>query len=143
MDVGTEEKLAQVGFWNRHRTDIDELNENAKHGTAMRHLHTASHAVNSLWTWAGVLGCATSGWIQEITGLDHDNGRGRRTTKTLCREPFPIPGRLVRAAGTTYLRLPPDENLLTGILPRLQGLPAPRRCQTRCPNDTRKNAQGT
>lgn len=31
LDVSTEEKLAQVEFWYRHRTDIEELNRNAKH----------------------------------------------------------------------------------------------------------------
>ncbi|GAA5228603.1 transposase [Paeniglutamicibacter antarcticus] len=42
MDVSTEEKLAEVEYWYRHRTDIEELNKNAKHGTAMRHLPSSS-----------------------------------------------------------------------------------------------------
>lgn len=125
MDVSTEEKLAEVEYWYRHRTDIEELNKNAKHGTAMRHLPSASFAVNSLWMWAGLLGCAISAWIQEITGLDHGNGRGRRTVKTLRRELFAIPGRVTRGAGTTYLRLPPGPNLLTLVLPKLQQFPTP------------------
>lgn len=125
MDVSTPEKLAEVEFWYRHRTDIEELNKNAKHGTALRHLPSASHAANSVWMWAGLLGCAISAWIQEITGLDHGNGRGRRTVKTLRRELFTVPGRVTRGAGTTYLRLPPGPNLLTRVLPKLQGMPAP------------------
>ena len=38
LDVSDEEKLANVQQWYRHRTDIEELNRNAKHGTALRHL---------------------------------------------------------------------------------------------------------
>lgn len=36
-----------------------------------------------------------------------------------------IPARLTRRAGTTYLRLPPGEQLLATVLPRLQQLPSP------------------
>ena len=125
MDVSTPEKLAEVEFWYRHRTDIEELNKNAKIGTALRHLPSSSFSANGVWMWAGLLGCAISAWIQEITGIDHGNGRGRRTVKTLRRELFAIPGRVTLGAGTTYLRLPPGPNLLTAVLPKLQGLPAP------------------
>ena len=48
IDVSGEEKLAQTQWWYRHRTDIEELNRNAKHGTALRHLPSASHGVNSM-----------------------------------------------------------------------------------------------
>jgi len=34
LDVSDEEKLNGVEWWYRHRTDIEELNRNAKHGTA-------------------------------------------------------------------------------------------------------------
>ncbi|MBB2994580.1 hypothetical protein E9229_000771 [Paeniglutamicibacter cryotolerans] len=140
MDLSTEEKLAEVEFWYRHRTDIEELNKNAKHGTAMRHLPSSSFSANSVWMWAGLLGCAISAWIQEITGSDHGNGRGRRTVKTIRRELFAIPGRITRGAGITYLRLPPGENLLTRVLPKLQELPSPTDAGDHCPNHTRKNA---
>ena len=71
LDVSTEEKLAEAEWWYRHRTDIEELNRNAKIGTALRHLPSADHRVNSVWMWAGLLGCAISAWMQEITCLDH------------------------------------------------------------------------
>ena len=32
MDVATEEKIAEVEWWYRHRTDIEALNRDAKHG---------------------------------------------------------------------------------------------------------------
>ncbi|MDJ0358591.1 IS1380 family transposase [Paenarthrobacter sp. PH39-S1] len=125
LDVSTDEKLAEAEFWYRHRTDIEELNRNAKHGTALRHLPSASHAVNSVWMWAGLLGCAVSSWIQEITGLDYGNGRGRRTVARLRRELIRVPARISRRAGIIYLRMPPGPSLLATVLPALQKLPAP------------------
>ncbi len=125
LDVGDEEKLAEVEYWYRHRTDIEDLNRNAKNGTAMRHLPSASHAVNSLWMWAGLLGCAISAWIQEITGIDRGNGRGRRTVARLRRELIRIPARITRRGGSIFLRPPPGADLLATVLPRLQQLPNP------------------
>lgn len=125
LDVSDEEKLAEVEYWYRHRTDIEELNKNAKLGTALRHLPSASHAVNSVWMWASLLGCAISSWIQELTGIGHGNGRGRRTVARLRRELVNIPARITRRAGTIYLRLPPGPNLLATVLPALQQLPRP------------------
>ncbi|MDQ6755037.1 MAG: transposase, partial [Actinomycetota bacterium] len=125
LDVSTEEKLAEVEWWYRHCTDIEELNRNAKHGTALRHLPSADHAVNSVWMWAGLLGCAVSAWIQEITGLDNGNGRGRRTVARFRRELINVPARISRRAGTIFLRMPPGPNLLATVLPALQKLPGP------------------
>lgn len=125
LDVSDEEDLAEVEWWYRHRTDIEELNRNAKHGSALRHLPSASHAVNSVWMWAGLLGCALSAWLQEITGLDHGNGRGRRTVARLRRELITVPARVTRRAGEIQLCLPPGPQLLATILPALQKLPVP------------------
>ena len=112
-------------WWYRHRTDIEALNKDAKHGAALRHMPSKYHAVNAVWAWGALLACAISAWIQELTGIDRGNGRGRRTLARLCRELINIPARLVRTAGTTVLRLPPGEQLLTIVLPRLQQLPNP------------------
>lgn len=125
LDLSTDEQLAEVEWWYRHRTDIEALNKDAKHGAALRHMPSKYHAVNAVWAWGALLACAISAWIQELTGIDRGNGRGRRTLARLCRELINIPARLVRTAGTTVLRLPPGEQLLTIVLPRLQQLPNP------------------
>ena len=75
--------------------------------------------------WAGLLGCAIPAWIQEMTGLNHGNGRGRRGMSRLRRELVRIPARITRRAGEIQLRLPPGPQLLATGLPTLQGLPAP------------------
>ncbi len=125
LDVSDAEKLAEVEWWYRHRTDIEALNKDAKLGAALRHLPSADYRVNTVWMWAALLACAISSWMQEITGIDYGNGRGRRTLARLRRELICVPARLTRSGGTTYLRLPPGEQLLATVLPQLQQLPRP------------------
>lgn len=125
LPVDTAEQLADVEWWYRHRTDIEALNKDAKFGAALRHLPSADHRVNSVWMWAALLACAISSWIQELTGIDRGNGRGRRTVPRLRRELINVPARLTRRAGTLVLRLSPGPQLLATVLPRLQQLPNP------------------
>jgi hypothetical protein len=122
---GHAEKLAQTEWWYRHRTDIEALNKDAKHGAALRHLPSANRRVNSVWMWAALLACAISSWTQELAGIDRGSGRGRRTVARFRRELINTPARLTRGAGTTWLRLPPGEQLLAVVLPRLQELANP------------------
>ena len=42
-------QLAEVEWWYRHRTDIEALNKDAKHGTALRHLPSANRQINTVW----------------------------------------------------------------------------------------------
>jgi DDE family transposase len=125
IGVSSDEALAEVEWWYRHRTDIEALNKDGKLGAALRHLPSGSHAVNSVWMWAALLACAISAWIQELTGIDHGTGRGRRTVARLRRELICVPGRVVRRGGAIVLRLPPGEQLLATVLPELQRLPGP------------------
>lgn len=125
LDVSSDELLAEVEHWYRHRTDIEALNKDAKWGAALRHLPSADHTVNSIWMWAALLACAISAWIQELSGIDRGNGRGRRTVTRLRRELINVPARVTRRAGAIVLRLPPGEQMLASVLPRLQQLPNP------------------
>ena len=72
-----------------------------------------------------LLGCAIAAWMQELTGTDHGNGRGRFTVTRFRREVIRTPARLTRRGGTILLRLPPGGHLLDLVLPRLQALPDP------------------
>jgi len=118
------EALAETEYWYRHRTDIEALNKDAKHGAALRHMPSGDTTVNQVWMWAALLACAISAWIQELTGIDRGNGRGRRTITRLRHELINIPARVTHPGRTTVLRLPPGPNLLQTVLPRLQSLPA-------------------
>lgn len=118
------EALAETEHWYRHRTDIEALNRDAKHGAALRHMPSADTDINRVWMWAALLACAISAWTQELTGIDRGNGRGRATITRLRRQLINIPARVIHTARTTRLRLPPGPNLLTIVLPRLQALPS-------------------
>jgi hypothetical protein len=123
-DVSTPEKIAEVEWWYRHRTDIEALNRDAKHGAALRHMPSGDRVVNTVWMWAALLATALSAWLQELTGIDRGNGRGRRTITRLRRELFCVPARVVHHARRIELRLPPGPQLLMIVLARLRALPA-------------------
>jgi hypothetical protein len=123
MDVASEEKIAWVEWWYRHRTDIEALNRDAKHGAALRHMPSGDPVVNTVWMWSALLATALSAWLQELTGIDRGNGRGRRTIARLRRELIGVPGRVVHHARNIELRLPPGPQLLTIVLARLRALP--------------------
>ena len=126
LDVSTPAKLVDVEHWYRHRTDIEALNRDAKHGAALRHLPSGDRTVNTVWMWAALLACAISNWIQEITGIDDGRGRLRRTVARMRRELFNIPARITRTNRAPTLQTPPDPGLLTFVLTRLQTLPTTR-----------------
>ncbi len=110
-------RLAEVEHWYRHRTDIEALNKDAKHGAALRHLPSADRMINTVWMHAALIGCAIAAWIQELAGTDHGNGRGRFTVARFRREIIRTPARLTQRAGTILLRLPPGGHLLDLVLP--------------------------
>jgi hypothetical protein len=125
LDVTTPEHLAEAEYWYRHRTDIEALNKDAKHGAALRHLPSGDAAINTVWMWSALLACATSAWLQEVTGIDRGNGRGRATITRLRRELICVPARIIDHARRLELRLPPGPCLLPTVLHRLRQLPAP------------------
>src|SRR5664280_902227 len=128
LDVSTPAKLVEVEHCYRHRTDIEALNKDAKHGAALRHLPSGDRTVNTVWMWAALLACAISNWIQEITGIDDGRGRARRTLARIRREVINIPARLTRSARRFVLRPPPGTRarLLEHVLTTLQALPTIR-----------------
>jgi len=126
LDVSTPAKLVETEHWYRHRTDIEALNRDAKHGAALRHLPSGDRTVNTVWMWAALLACAISNWIQEITGIDDGRGRARRTVARMRRELFHIPARVTRTNRAPTLRPPPEDGLLTVVLTKLQNLPTTR-----------------
>jgi hypothetical protein len=125
LDVSTDEKIAEVEHWYRHRTDIEALNRDSKLGAALRHMPSGERVVNTVWMWAALLATAISAWLQELTRIDRGNGRGRRTIARLRRELFCAPARVVRHARRIELRLPPGPQLLATVLARLRALPIP------------------
>jgi hypothetical protein len=132
LDVSTGANAATVEHWYRHRTQVENLFRDTKHGAALRHLPSAHHAVNRAWMWGALIAATTAGWLHHLTSRTHD-GRlighgvrgGQATIATLRRRLIAVPARMIRHARSLTLRLPPDEDLLASVLARIRALPAP------------------
>jgi len=123
LDVSTPAKAVAAEAWHRMRTDIEDRIRDAKHGAALRHLPSASRTANTVWMWGALLAINLSAWLQELSGLDTGDGRGRAHLGTLRHRLLNVPARLVRHAGQVTLRLPPGHHLLAQVLSRLRRLP--------------------
>jgi Transposase DDE domain group 1 len=132
LDVSAPDKAAAVEHWHRHRTTIENIFRDGKHGAALRHLPSGYPQVNTAWMWGALLAATMAAWLHQLTaataGEDILAGHGARGGKamieTLRRRLVGVPGRLVRHAGQLILRLPPGHGLLAEVLARLRALPA-------------------
>jgi len=122
-DVSTPTKAATVEAWHRMRTDIEDRIRDAKHGAALRHLPSADKTVNAVWMWGALLAVNLSAWLQELSGLDYGDGRGRAHLSTLRHRLLAVPARMIYHAGQPVLRLPPGQQLLAQVLAQLRSLP--------------------
>jgi hypothetical protein len=122
-DVSTPAKAAAAEAWHRMRTDIEDRIRDAKHGAALRHLPSGNRTVNTVWMWAALLAINLSAWLQELSGLDYGDGRGRAHLSTLRHRLLVVPARLIHHAGQIILRLPPGQQLLAQVLAQLRSLP--------------------
>ena len=132
-DVSTPDTAAAVEHWYRHRTDIENVFRDSKHGAALRHLPSGHHEVNTAWTWGALLAASIAGWLHQLTATErpdatlagHGVRGGRAMIATLRWRLIRVPARLTRHAGQLTLRLPPGHGLLAEILARLRALPTP------------------
>jgi hypothetical protein len=132
LDVFTPERAAAVEHWYRHRTAIENVFRDAKHGAALRHLPSGYPQVNRAWMWGALLAASIAGWLHQLTATTSPGGRllghgaraGQAMIATLRHRLIRVPARLIRHAGALTLRLPPGQHLLAEVLARLRALPA-------------------
>ncbi len=133
LDVSTAEAAAAVEHWYRHRTQVENIFRDAKHGGALRHLPSGYPEINRAWMWGALLAASIAGWLHHLTATP---GRGKRLVghgvrggqamiATLRQRLIRVPARLVRHAEAPTLRLPPGHDLLHEVLARIRALPAP------------------
>jgi hypothetical protein len=107
--------------WFRERAQVEERLKDSKLGMALRHLPSGYARVNAVWMWAALTALNISAWLQALAGVDHD---GRAHGKRLRRELIRVPGRVVRTARKTILRLAPDRGYFEFVYQQLRALPA-------------------
>jgi Transposase DDE domain group 1 len=130
--VSTGERAAAVEHWYRHRTQVENLFRDAKHGAGLRHLPSGHPEVNTAWMWGALLAASIAGWLHQLTATAGPGGRlrghglrgGQAMIATLRHRLIRVPARLVRHAGALTLRLPPGHHLLDEVLARIRALPA-------------------
>jgi hypothetical protein len=131
LDVSTGERAVAVEHWYRHRTQIENIFRDAKHGAALRHLPSGHSEVNRAWMWGALLAASIAGWLHQLTARTAPNGAllghgirdGQAMIATLRHRLIRVPARLVRHAGALTLRLPPSHDLLDEVLTRIRALP--------------------
>ena len=129
--MSTGDAAAEVEHWYRHRTSIENVFRDAKHGAALRHLPSGHPEVNRAWMWGALLGVTLTGWLHQLTAtptakgalLGHGVRDGQAMIATLRHRLIRVPARLVHHAGALILRLPPGYALLDEILARIRALP--------------------
>jgi hypothetical protein len=121
-----------VEHWYRHRTEVESIFRDSKHGAALRHLPSGDPDVNTAWMWGALLAASVAGRLHQLTATTAGEhiiaGHGVRDGKAMNRHPETSPHPRPRPARpprrTPALRLPPGHNLLAAILSRLRALPA-------------------
>jgi DDE family transposase len=131
LDVSTGERAVAVEHWYRHRTSIENMFRDAKHGAALRHLPSGYPQVNTAWMWGALLAASIAGWLHQLTATrsgarlcGHGIRGGQAMIATLRHRLIRVPARLVRHAGELTLRPPPGHQLLDEVLARIRALPA-------------------
>ena len=133
MDVTAPARAAAVEHWYRHRTSIENIFRDSKHGAALRHLPSGSTEINTCWMWASLIAAAIAAWCHQLTGVilggelveGHGTRGGKAMIATLRRRLIAVPARLVRHGGQLIMRLPPGPCLLPEVLATIRALPAP------------------
>jgi hypothetical protein len=132
LEVTTPDQAAAVEHWYRHRTAVENIFRDAKHGAALRHLPSGHPEINRAWLWGALLAATLTGWLHQLTAhttpegalLGHGVRDGQAMIATLRHRLIHVPARLVRHAGALTLRLPPSHHLLEEVLARIRALPA-------------------
>jgi hypothetical protein len=132
LDVSTPADAAAVEHWYRHRTSVENVFRDGKHGAALRHLPSGYHEVNTAWMWGALLAATVAGWLHQLTATVGPDGTlaghgvrgGKAMIATLRHRLIRVPARLIRHAGQLILRLSPGHGLLAEVLARLRALPA-------------------
>ena len=116
LDVSTKDTAAAVEHWYRHRTSIENIFRDTKHGAALRHLPSGYPQVNTAWMWGALLAATMAAWLHQLTATTtgeniltgHGVRGGKAMITTLHHRLIRIPARLTHHAGQLTLRLPPN-----------------------------------
>ncbi len=76
LDVSTPQRAVAVEHWYRHRTTVENVFRDSKHGAALRHLPSGYHQVNTAWMWGALFAASIAGWLHQLTAVRTDDDTG-------------------------------------------------------------------
>jgi hypothetical protein len=118
LDTSTPQHAVEIEAWHRHRTDIEELFKQTKHGAALRHLPCGDPAVNTAWVHTAFLAVAITAWLNLVL----ETGNRRVGVIRRRRELINTPARLVHHARRFTPRCTMNSPL-PELLARIRALP--------------------
>jgi hypothetical protein len=135
-DIPQQEMTAvEVEHFHRQRAQIEERFKDLKLGQALRHLPSGNLAANRLWLACALLALNITAWVCDISPAAGASGNAtdedtplRRHAKALRRILFCVPGRIVRTARRSIVRLPdgfPHFELFNATYHAALALPGP------------------
>jgi hypothetical protein len=74
QDVTTPARAAAIEHWYRHRTEIENIFRDAKHGAALRHLPSGYERVNRAWMWGALIATSIAGWLHQLAASPDPGG---------------------------------------------------------------------
>ena len=110
----------EIEAWFRGRVSIEDRIRDAKLGFGLRHLPSGKPAVNQLWLLAAVTALNLSTLTQALAATGP-----RAHAKRFRAELLTIPGRVLRHARQTVLRVPLGADHLVAAYRALRALPSP------------------
>jgi len=108
-----------IEAWFRGRVAIEDRFRDAKLGYGLQHLPSGDPKVNAMWVHAALTAMNLAALTQLLASQD------RRHAKSLRHDWLRVPGRVLRHARRTILRLPTTAGDLVAAHARLARLPAP------------------
>jgi hypothetical protein len=111
--------IVDIEAWFRGRVAIEDRFRDAKLGYGLRHLPSGDASINAVWVHAALTAMNLAALTQLLAGQD------RRHAKGLRHDWLRVPGRVLRHARQTILRLPTTARDLVRAHSRLARLPAP------------------
>jgi hypothetical protein len=103
LDVSAPGKAAAAEHWYRHRTTIESIFRDSKHGAALRHLPSGYAQVNTAWMWGALLAASMAGWLHQLTAATRGQtilaGHGVPRRQGDDRDPAVAADRRPRPAG--------------------------------------------
>jgi hypothetical protein len=92
LEVPTGQQAAVVEHWYRHRTQVENVVRDAKHGGALRHLPSGYPQVNAAWMWGAPLTVNIADWLHRLTATTTASarlfGHGTRGGQAMIRHKF-------------------------------------------------------